>query len=754
MKKLNAGHDRNKRKREGTGMDDRELLNKIKESAGPMKVPRQLEPEQIQARLEGRMRVKKRWYKMATAAACLCLCFGIGSVVYSNSNRIGADVLQQNQPGGTTGDIQSSVPAENGTQTSRADSAGQEQKQDTEAKPEQPMKKIGKMYTLASDYKEVYRVLKKSSYWSQKGGSVINRRSESQKEAIGDFAETEDVQYDGGASGSVDFSTTNLQVEGVDESDIVKTDGQYIYVVQDDKVQILSTKDRIPKVVGQIVPDTEEGLGTVCEIYVSGHELTLILQAEKTAIAEKISAPQDSVSGGGTGNSSATQGASPKDGAQEDDKAASSEKQVGNNTNSENKEKQESKLAAADIAYRMDVSVDTKVLNYDISTPQKPVLKDTAIQDGWYETSRKIGSRLYLFTTQSMYPDEQCIPYVNGRAIPADCIYLPRKGNQGLVMSSIDLQEHSKVLDSKLLVHDYAKVYVSQSSVYLYYSDYTKKGERTRIARFGLDADGIIRAKAAAAVKGEIQDTFAIHEREGYLQVLTSITDQEEWENSVYVLDEDLKITGKITGIAKGEMIYAARFVGSIGYFVTYRNTDPLFSVDFSDPSKPRIIGKLKVTGFSEYLHFWSDTKMLGIGFETNPQDGSIVGVKLSMFDISDPLKVKEKARLVLNDADHCDAMFDYKCVLVDPQKNVIAFTTEDNDAGGRLDYRVFSFKNGKFNNKLTRVLRKKYSYRNGGASWRSLYIGDVLYLVNARKAFAFDMGHRFQEIGKVNYSN
>ena len=73
-----------------------------------------------------------------------------------------------------------------------------------------------------------------------------------------------------------------------------------------------------------------------------------------------------------------------------------------------------------------------------------------------------------------------------------------------------------------------------------------------------------------------------------------------------------------MTGIAPGEEIYAARFMGNTGYFVTYRNTDPLFSVDLSDPAKPEIIAELKVTGFSEYLHFWDDTHLLGIGYESD----------------------------------------------------------------------------------------------------------------------------------------
>lgn len=89
--------------------------------------------------------------------------------------------------------------------------------------------------------------------------------------------------------------------------------------------------------------------------------------------------------------------------------------------------------------------------------------------------------------------------------------------------------------------------------------------------------------------------------------------------NSLYVLDDKLKMTGKVEDLAKGEQIYSARFMGNTGYFVTYRQMDPLFSVDLSDPADPKILGELKITGFSEYLHFYGENKLLGIGWETDP---------------------------------------------------------------------------------------------------------------------------------------
>ena len=88
------------------------------------------------------------------------------------------------------------------------------------------------------------------------------------------------------------------------------------------------------------------------------------------------------------------------------------------------------------------------------------------------------------------------------------------------------------------------------------------------------------------------------------------------------MLDDKMKIIGKLSGIADGEEIYAARYIGDIAYFITYHNTDPLFAVDISDPETPKIIGKIKITGFSDYLHPYGKNKLLGIGYESGKIEG------------------------------------------------------------------------------------------------------------------------------------
>lgn len=732
-------------------MNEREILEKIMESAQDLRVPETLKPEQIKKQLEDgtnqnqNQKRRRNRYRAAAAAACLCFCFGAAGLAYQQSARqqiSDRPPTGSHKPGNATSNItEGRKDYENVTGSAEHDNADHTV-ENSDATQAAPVKKLGKMYALAADYGEVYDVLKKTAYrhMKQKNSAEASRddidsadealSGSYSSDAIKDAAENTTYQSNN------DYSTTNLQVEGVDESDFVKTDGNFIYVVQDTQIQILDVRESIPAAAGTIRPKMDEDTDRICEMYVADGMLTLILQTEKTELQ-----------------------ATPVQQKKEDGKQA------------EDTDTQ-SKMYLSDEAQSVHTTAVTKVLTYDLTDPIKPALKNTTAQDGWYKTSRKIGNHLYLFTDQSFgseimdrIPRKEALnedhitswlPSVNGKAVSEDCIYLPKEGNNGLLMTSVNLADNSSILDQKLLINNYVNLYVTNHSVYLYDQVYVNNACRTRIARFSLDADGKIHARAAKTIKGSITDTFAIHESSGYLQVLTSLTDQNPSENRVYVLDENMEVTGKLTGLAKGEQIYAARFMGETGYFVTYRNTDPLFTVDFSDPHNPKVIGELKVTGFSEYLHFWSDHKLLGIGLETNPQDGQIIGVKLSMFDISNPGKVKEEAKLVFHGITYCDGLYDYKSILADAKKNLIAFTAKADESyphGHQTCYRVVSYDSDhkKFKIRAERTLAAGQRIYNS-SRWRSVYVEDRLYLVSEKKTIVFDLSDECKEIGKLKY--
>lgn len=105
-----------------------------------------------------------------------------------------------------------------------------------------------------------------------------------------------------------------------------------------------------------------------------------------------------------------------------------------------------------------------------------------------------------------------------------------------------------------------------------------------------------------------------------------------------------------LENIAKGEEIYAARYLGNIAYFITYHNTDPLFAVDISDPAHPKPLGNVKMTGYSDYLHPFGDGLLLGIGYETDAKTSEKTGVKLTMFDISDPINLRILDSVTINE--------------------------------------------------------------------------------------------------------
>ena len=436
-----------------------------------------------------------------------------------------------------------------------------------------------------------------------------------------------------------------------------------------------------------------------------------------------------------------------------------------------------------DIAYNpiRANSIHTQILTYDITSPAGAKLIGTFTQDGSYNSSRKIGDQVYLFTDYGypmIYPyyrtylfaDEDGaqqkqdakeettltqeevknqLPKIQGETIPENCIYLPKDGtDSGVLISSMNVKEPEKATDQKLIFSGYSTLYVTKDSIVLYCTDYDMASDsgRTKLTKFAI-GDGKITPDCAESVPGYIEDTFAIHEnKDGYLYVLTTDYTMNGTTNQLFVLDQRLKIHGKIQHIADGETVYAARFVDDIGYFVTYRNMDPLFTVDFSDPANPTLIGELEIPGLSDYLQFWDDTHLIGVGEERKAKDSEFIGIKVSLYDISDPTNVKESAKIVLDDACYAPAQYNYKALLADSGKNVIAFLTQDKGDTYQISQRIFTLQDGALKKAATdRISKEEWDYSTD--SYRNLYIGDKLYLVREGLVIVYDMTKGFERI-------
>ena len=217
--------------------------------------------------------------------------------------------------------------------------------------------------------------------------------------------------------------------------------------------------------------------------------------------------------------------------------------------------------------------------------------------------------------------------------------------------------------------------------------------------------------------------------------------------NSLYVLNSRLETVGKLEDIAPDERVYSVRFNGDIGYFVTFRQVDPLFSVDLSNPANPKILSALKIPGFSEYLHPFGEGLLLGIGMEADFETGRTLGAKLSMFDVSDPKAVYEKTKhLAPCEQTYIGAENGHKTVMVDEAKNILAFSGVDYDTVSTksyYSYYVYGYSSGEFVQKAV--------LEGTGPDTRGLYIGDIFYVCSNEKITAYNINN-YSKLGSVNF--
>ena len=511
----------------------------------------------------------------------------------------------------------------------------------------------------------------------------------------------------------VDYSKTNIQEAGVDEGDIIKTDGTWIYILkQDGSFSIVRANDGAPKVESTTKLE-KTGLSNreLREMYLDGDRLIIVEEGICTALEK------------------------------------------------------DNEL------YRTSTGYQTVLSVWDITDRTQPEQIGMLRQDGHYKDSRKNGDFVYLFTSYmpyiaETYEESTIVPRINGDEVAYNQFYLPEKpaSENYLIISSMDITKPEEVKDQKVLVSGADSFYVSTENIYVTNENYNSGRDTvvTEIAKFHYK-DGRITGVAAGSVKGYLNDSFSLNEYDGTLRVVSTYYDEmwEEW-NALYILDEKLQQLSAIEDLAQGETIRSARFFGTTGYFVTFRQTDPLFSVDLSDPENPKVLGELKISGFSSYLHFYGENLLLGIGYEADENTGSTTGLKLSMFDISDPANVKEVSRTVLPGMTWCPAIEDYKSILVDPDKNLIGFYCDKR-------YFVYSYdETDGFTRKLlcdfygdeflgvsdqseqgTSGIAATVDYDN----MRGLYIGDYLYLAGNDFVAAYDMkdGFSMKKVMKVN---
>ena len=504
--------------------------------------------------------------------------------------------------------------------------------------------------------------------------------------------------------GSQDYSETNVQVKGVDEADVVKTDGSYIYYVASNQLNILKADGAATKLVSTtLLSASDAWWGYNSEMFLLGTRLMIISQGYNTVWV-------NDANGG-----------------------------YQNNTD------------------------QTQVTIYDVSNPAKPALAASLGQSGTYVSARMIGDFVYIVTSQYIYNPVRGTPVTYIPALtegaetklvsPAD-IYVPGTPQNAAytVIGSVNLQSGSNYASAKAVFGGTSQLYANAEHMLLALTQYTsdtqpiapdKDGKNVQITTGQSNTDlillglneGDVTKIASGSVPGYLINQFAMDEYKGIIRVVTTVdawkqiiytdgVDTYDYEssnwNNLYTLDQSLTILGKIENLAKDEYVQSVRFDGDVGYFVTFRQVDPLFAVDLSNASAPRILSTLKIPGFSEYLQGYGENRLLGLGYDADEQTGATRGVKLTMFDTSNKASVKELFTAAV-DADWTIAGSNHKAILADPEKNLIAFPAD-------TDYYIYRFDAG---TGFTQVAKVDLSSDLSSWNLRGLFIGDSFYVLS-----------------------
>ena len=363
-------------------------------------------------------------------------------------------------------------------------------------------------------------------------------------------------------------------------------------------------------------------------------------------------------------------------------------------------------------------------------------------------------------------------------AVPADSIY--RYSDEETPDTSYTVigafcYKDGSLSDTASLLGGTDQIYCSQGNIILanYSYSYEKSDEaentysrvNTTVSRLKI-SDGEIEYKATGEIEGELENQFFIDENNGYFRFVTTVTMATEtvksFDNSessyvtystetsarLTVLDGELKKVGEIKDVAPGERVYSVRFMGDTAYFVTFRQTDPLFSVDLSDPENPKIIGELKIPGFSEYMYPYGDGLLLGFGMDADENTGRTGDLKLSMFDISDPANVTENNKTVIDGYSYSPALYSHKAMLVSNTKNLIGFAATDNY--GNLKYLVYKLTDNGFERAAVLTIAEDYDYSYID-DVRGLFINDVFYVISNDALQVFDINN-FLQINKIEF--
>jgi len=486
------------------------------------------------------------------------------------------------------------------------------------------------------------------------------------------------------------YSTTNVQVAGVDELDTVKTDGQYIYTVSGNTVYIVNASLPNAGVVSRIACDDFAPSG----IFISGDRLAVIgSNYSLPVIMPLLPGTPTSGVGNNTGNTSGT----------------------------------------GVTSYVSELQTFVQV--YDVSDRANPTLTRNFTITGNYLDSRMIGNYIYLVSSTPAYliNDEVIHPtiYSNDSAeeIPATQIYFSDVSEAYLAYTTfvaLNMQDASEEPSTlTIMMGQASNMYVSLDNIYV---TFPSSADETTICRVQVQGSNLT-AVAQGEVPGTVLNQYSMDEYGDYFRVATTtwtttliqtnstvlppvpsgsgtangtqtsnatgpINDSPTSiapsagvtigtailtmvSTNVYVLNMNLTIVGRLENISMGENFDSARFVGDRCYLVTFQVTDPLFVVDLTDPTSPKILGNLTVSGYSNYLQPYDENHLIGIGKETTEAESGYFawyeGIKIAIFDVTNVSNPVQMWNVTIGDrGSDSPVLSDPKALLFDEQMDLL----------------------------------------------------------------------------------
>jgi Secreted protein containing C-terminal beta-propeller domain distantly related to WD-40 repeats len=536
------------------------------------------------------------------------------------------------------------------------------------------------------------------------------------------------------------YSTTNIQVEGVDEADLVKADGTYIYQVNGGKVLIVKAVPPEKMAVAASIQFEDKAFNPL-ELYVDGNTLIVIgscyQQIQSGAVSSKI---------------------------------------------------------RSEIYPPIRSFQSTRAIIYNIADKTNIIKTRDLELEGSYLSSRKVGSSFYLLANK--YINYYSIQNGEDSVTPSwrdsarggsliseklgDICYFPDCISPNyLMVAALDVNSPGSPADIHTYLGSGDQVYASQDNLYVAIQKnddpvaasprvsmvYQPPTYSTSIYKFELQP-GKVLYDGTGSVPGRILNQFSMDESKGYFRIATTsgetwTNDQYTSSNNIYVLDQNLQVCGKIENIAPGERIYSTRFMGDRAYMVTFQQVDPFFVLDLKDPANPVILGKLKIPGYSDYLQPYDENHIIGFGKDTvvtkegNSQGQAFYqGMKIALFDVTDVNNPVEMSKVLIGDrGTDSELLNNHKALLFSADKNLIAFPVTvmetDSQSGSQLSgipaYGTFTFQglyvyhidltNGlQYRGRISHFSDEEYlkagdiGYNTDKNVERGLYIGDTLY--------------------------